>query len=148
MTTTAIAQTRLERFEEWAKSWAKPRIEDALSDSDYTLNTLPRFATCSYDGTESWFRFYDSITDAASGLAGEASDEIPWGPSGAIDLDTGLLYEPEVTVQLVALRFSVDVTFERDLCLTYRFASREDAENFLRRLGDTATATEIRERDA
>lgn len=66
-----------------------------------------RFATASYDGSDTWIVLYDSIEDAAEGAVGELGGEVPWCVGGAIDLDTGFTYEPEYRCKMRLERWGV-----------------------------------------
>lgn len=126
---------RADRLREFMENLSKLN-EDCLADTGITLDgEIPhvpaRFAESEWDGSGSFINFFDTIEDANAG-AGDLGGEYPWVPSTMLDLDTGVAYEPMVTVRFKPLRWVVKVSFGATRTYDMRFPTKRAVHEYLR----------------
>lgn len=110
--------------------------EYALSDHGIELDgEIPkvphRFAQSEWDGSETYINFFDTVEEANAG-AGDLGGEYPWVPGAMVDLDTGMHYEPFVTVRFKPLRWVVKVSGPRNDVTDVRFPTKRMAAGWVR----------------
>jgi hypothetical protein len=126
---------RADRLRDAIESWTKVN-EDCLDRADIDLDgEIPhvphRYAASEWDGSSTWINFADTIEEA-NAISGDLGGEYPWAPGEMIDLDTGVPYEPKVTVEYEAQRWLVHASpDDSDLVFNVRFTSEEKAREYI-----------------
>lgn len=121
--------------------------DEALDDNEIDLDANPpvvpkRFAVIQYDGNECYLGTYDNVADANNGEAGEILGEVPWAPGEMMDLDTGIAYEPHVTVRFKPLRWTLKVSFSfTNAVSVIRFPTKQAARGYVRAMKDNDEVT-------
>lgn len=127
---------RAERLRDFMGDLSKVN-EECLDQAEITLdgeipNVPHRYAISEWDGNGSWINFADTLEDAEAIAADLGGGDYPWSPGEMIDLDTGVPYEPNVTVAFTAKRWAVSIS-DRDsnLVLKVRFTDEAKAREYI-----------------
>lgn len=93
---------RAERLRDFLDSLSKVNSEH-LDQQDVKLDgEIPhvpcRYALSEWDGSSTCVNFADTIESANEIAADLGGGDYPWSPGEMLDLDTGVTYEPVVTV--------------------------------------------------
>jgi hypothetical protein len=126
---------RATRLRDFIDSLSK--VNDDLAEADVDLdgeipNVPCRYAVSEWDGSSTSINFADTIEDANAIAADLGGGDYPWAPGEMMDLDTGVPYEPNVTVEFVAQRWLVHASpDDSDLVFNVRFTSEKQAREYI-----------------
>lgn len=78
----------------------RPQANGTIVLDGETPRVPPRYAATTYDGSECYFEFADTLEDMGDALLEAMNGEVPWSPGAVVDLDTGDSYTANESVSL------------------------------------------------